>query len=71
MDAKITEAINATDEKVVEDNYHFVLNYLTDEAVYIPVTYTTKAIIWNKDKVSNVSYNTTLDIPYETFRVAE
>ncbi len=71
MDAKITEAINATDEKVVEDNYHFVLNYLTEEAVYIPVTYTTKAIIWNKDKVSNASYNTTLDIPYETFRVAE
>ncbi|MCQ2500311.1 MAG: nickel ABC transporter substrate-binding protein [Lachnospiraceae bacterium] len=69
IDDKITEALNSTDEKVVEDNYQYVLETLTEQAVYIPVTYTTKAIIYNPDKVDQVSYNTTLDVLYETFTV--
>ncbi len=69
LDAAITTALNSTDEKEVEENYQFVLKTLTDQAVYVPVTYTTKAYAYNKDTVSDVSYNTYLDVPYETFTV--
>lgn len=69
LDNKITEAINSTDEALVEANYQYVLETLTDEAVYVPVTYTTKAYIYNPDKLADISYNTTLDVPYETFTV--
>ena len=54
-------------EKEVEENYQYVLKTLTDQAVYVPVTYTTKAYIYNPDVVSNVSYNTYLDVMYEDF----
>ena len=56
-------------EKEVEENYQYVLKTLTDQAVYVPVTYTTKAYIYNPDVVSNVSYNTYLDVMYEEFTV--
>ena len=46
-----------------------MLKTLTDKAVYVPVTYTTKAYIYNPDVVSNVSYNTYLDVMYEEFTV--
>ncbi len=67
LDNDITTALNSTDEKVVEEKYQSVLRTLTDQAVYVPITYTTKAYIFNKDVVSNVTYNTYLDVPYETF----
>lgn len=67
IDDAITAALNSTDEKVVAENYEFVLKTLTDQAVYIPVTYSTKAYVYNKDVVSNVSYNTYLDVLYEDF----
>ena len=51
----------------MEEKYQSVLRTLTDQAVYVPITYTTKAYIFNKDVVSNVTYNTYLDVPYETF----
>lgn len=71
MDEKITVAINSTDEDIVKENYKYVLETLTEQAVYIPVTYTTKAYIYNKDKVGNVTYNTYLDVPYEEFTLVK
>lgn len=69
IDEKITAALNSTDDKEVEENYQYVLKTLTDQAVYVPVTYTTKAYIYNPEVVSNVSYNTYLDVMYEEFTV--
>ena len=71
IDEAITEAINAVDEEVAAENYKYVLTTLTDEAVYVPVTYTTKAYIYNAEAVADVSYNTYLDIPYETFTLTK
>lgn len=71
IDEAITTAINSTDEKEVEEKYHFVLTTLTEQAVYVPVTYTTKAYVYNAESVSDVSYNTYLDVPYETFTLTK
>ncbi len=67
IDDTITKALNSTDENEVARSYEYVLSTLTEQAVYVPVTYTTKAYVYNKDVVSNVSYNTYLDVLYEEF----
>lgn len=68
IDRAVANAMNAMDKRVIEKNYHYILETLTDEAVYIPLTYTTTPYVYNSDKLSNVIFNTRVDVPYEKFK---
>ena len=69
LDQAVKDMLNTTDDAVATEKSHFILQTLADESVYVPITYTQRAIVYNSDKVSNVTFNTTLDVPYETFSV--
>ncbi len=67
IDTAVTDMLHATDPKVAEDKSHFILSTLADEAIYVPLIYTRVPYVYNADVVDNVSFNTTVDVPFEEF----
>lgn len=68
VDKSVSEMLNATDPKIAEEKSHYVLKTLSDESVYVPLVYTQVPYVYNADVVSNVSFNTTVDVPFEEFK---
>ncbi|MGC4441828.1 hypothetical protein ABXW85_23490, partial [Streptococcus suis] len=45
LDDKIQEAISSTDETTRQDAYREIMTYISDEYVYVPISYSrTKAV---------------------------
>jgi nickel transport system substrate-binding protein len=64
IDAAITKALVATDEKERQELFSFVLNRLHDEAVYIPITYECNKALF-RSGLKNVTFSQSqYEIPF-------
>ncbi len=68
VDQSVTDMLHATDPKVAEEKSHYILKTLSDESVYVPLVYTQVPYVYNGDVVSNVTFNTTVDVQFEEFK---
>lgn len=68
IDKAISTALNATNEKEIQDNYAYVLRTLHDQAVYVPLTFPTRQAAFPAE-VQGISFNTRADVPFEGFRI--
>jgi nickel transport system substrate-binding protein len=68
IDQAISTALNSTDEKEIADNYAYVLRTLHDQAVYVPLTFSTRQAAFPAT-VEGIRFNTIVDIPIEEFRI--
>jgi nickel transport system substrate-binding protein len=68
IDKAVSTALNSTDEKEIADNYAYVLRTLHEQAVYVPMTFSTRQAAF-PDTVAGIRFNTIVDIPIEEFRI--
>ena len=68
IDAAISRALNSTGEEEIKENYAYVLQTLHDQAVYVPLTFSTRQGAFPA-KVQGVGFNTMADLPIEEFRI--
>jgi nickel transport system substrate-binding protein len=68
IDAAVSIALNSTNENDVRANYAYVLRTLHEQAVYVPLTFTTWQAVFPSE-VQGVSFNTDSDAPIEEFRI--
>ena len=66
IDAAVSKALNSTDEKEIQDSYEYVLRTLHDQAVYVPLTSTTRQAAFSAE-ITGIYFNTSSDIPFEDF----
>jgi nickel transport system substrate-binding protein len=67
IDEKIGKALVTLDAGVRADLWRGILTTLHDQAVYLPISYTTGLIV-HRDHLSGISYgNTQYEIPFESF----
>lgn len=65
IDAKISEVLLSTDEKMRQEMYRFILTTLHDQAVYLPLTYQAGVIV-HKKSIQGAEYGPTkYEIPFE------
>ncbi len=65
MDRKIGQALNSVDEKERRESYRYVLTTLHEQAIYLPISYTTGFFVHGR-KLSGVFYgHTKYEIPFE------
>jgi nickel transport system substrate-binding protein len=67
IDTAISRALNSTNEEEIQANYAYVLQTLHDQAVYVPLTSSTRQMAFPAE-IQNVGFNTMADIPIEEFR---
>lgn len=68
LDAKIGHALTSTDEAERRELYRSILTILHDEAVYLPLTYST-AILVARDNVDNLTFGATqFDYPFAALK---
>jgi nickel transport system substrate-binding protein len=68
IDAKIGQALTSTDETQRQELYRYVLTALHDEAVYLPLTYST-AMLVARDNVDNLTFGATqFDYPFAALK---
>ena len=66
---KIFQAFIATDEAQRQQHYDFILTYLHEEALYVPLTYERNRAIF-RDGVENVTFNPSqFEVPLEKMRL--
>lgn len=71
IDAKIGQALTSTDEAKRQQLYTDILTRLHDEAVYLPLTYST-AILVARDTVGNLGFGATqFDYPFAALKPKE
>ncbi|MEG0875186.1 MAG: ABC transporter substrate-binding protein, partial [Clostridiales bacterium] len=63
IDNTINKALNSTDTKIVQESYDYVLRTLHEQAVYVPITFTTKQAAFG-DNISKVRFNTLVESPF-------
>ncbi|MEG1822472.1 MAG: nickel ABC transporter substrate-binding protein [Clostridiales bacterium] len=63
IDNTINKALNSTDTKMVQESYDYVLRTLHEQAVYVPITFTTKQAAFG-DNISKVRFNTLVESPF-------
>ncbi|MHB9292119.1 nickel transport system substrate-binding protein [Hollandina sp. SP2] len=68
IDKAISTALNSIDENEIQDNYAYVLRTLHEQAVYVPLTFSTRQAVFPVT-VQSIRFNTIVDIPIEEFRI--
>lgn len=66
IDDAISAALNSTNEEEIQAKYAYVLTTLHEQAVYIPLTYTTKFAVYDP-ALTGIRFNTSCDMPAEEF----
>jgi nickel transport system substrate-binding protein len=67
IDSAISRALNSTNEEEIKANYAYVLQTLHDQAVYVPLTFSTRQAAFPAE-VQGIRFNTRADVPIEEFR---
>ena len=69
IDKKITEVLLTTNEAKRAEMWRWILTTLHEQAVYLPISYTTLNAVSNSKKVGNVTFGQTAnEIPFETMQ---
>jgi nickel transport system substrate-binding protein len=70
IDRRIGEVLVETDEAARRDTYAWLLATLHEQAVYLPISYTTSSYVAGP-RLQEVGFGPTVnEIPFETFRPA-
>ncbi len=56
IDRRIRESFSTIDEKVIQENYEYILKTLHKEALNIYISYTKDTIIYNKNKIKDYEF---------------
>ncbi|MBN3526825.1 ABC transporter substrate-binding protein [Paenibacillus apiarius] len=55
--ARITEVLHTRDEATIASGYDFLLNYLNDKVIVIPITHAKELILYRNDKVADYTFS--------------